>query len=54
MTGRLRGLFYDWAGESFGWVDTDEQDWYASFGGPCVCWQESGIYDTGLAIGAVY
>jgi hypothetical protein len=27
MIGPWRGLFYDWAGESFGWVDAYEQDW---------------------------
>jgi hypothetical protein len=36
VIGPLQGLFYDWAGESFGWVDADEQDWYASFGSPYV------------------
>ena len=35
--GPLQGLFDDRAGESFGWVDADEQGWCAASGGPCVC-----------------
>ena len=45
MIGPLQGLFYDWAGESFGRVDADEQDWYASFGGPCVCLGRERVVD---------
>ena len=45
MIGPSQGLFYDWAGESFGWVDADEQDWYASLGGPCVCLGRERVVD---------
>jgi hypothetical protein len=38
MIGPLQGLFYDWAGESFGRVDADEQDWYASLAAHACAW----------------
>jgi hypothetical protein len=37
IIGPLQGLFDDGTGESFGWVDADEQGWCAASGGPRVC-----------------
>jgi hypothetical protein len=45
--GPLQGLFDDGAGESLGWVDSDEQGWDAAFGCPCVCLGWKRVVDPG-------
>jgi hypothetical protein len=35
------------AGESFGWVDADEQGRYAAVGGPCMCFGWERVVDPG-------
>jgi hypothetical protein len=45
VIGPLQGLFDDWAGESFGGIDADEQGWYAAPGGPCVCLGRERVVD---------
>jgi hypothetical protein len=52
IIGPLQGLFDDWAGESFGWVDANEQRWYAAFGGPRVCLGWERVVDPGQGGGA--